>query len=50
MRMVREVAQKTDLNHDGVIDYRDVALFEQMHGLPSTLSTQLQIAELIRRP
>ncbi len=41
-RLPPEVAAAADLNADGVVDWRDVALFEQAHGLPSRLS------ELIR--
>ncbi|HUU94732.1 MAG TPA: right-handed parallel beta-helix repeat-containing protein [Phycisphaerae bacterium] len=33
-----DVVAAVDLNADGVIDHRDVRLFEQSHGLPDTLS------------
>lgn len=36
-----EVAAKADLNQDGVVDYRDVRIFEKANGLPSTLSARM---------
>ncbi len=33
-----EIARKVDLNRDGTVDYRDVALFEQRHGFATDLS------------
>ncbi len=35
------VAARADLNHDGLLDYRDVRTFERRHGLGNALSTAL---------
>jgi hypothetical protein len=37
-----EVAQRADLNSDGVIDYRDVQAFEDQMGLTRDLSSKMQ--------
>ncbi len=37
-----DVAKKADLNGDGVVDYRDVRLFELRNGLPQELSTLIE--------
>jgi hypothetical protein len=39
-----EVAKNADLNADGVIDYRDVQIFEQQNGLPDTLSEVMRMS------
>jgi hypothetical protein len=43
------VADRADLNRDGIIDFRDVRKFELMNGLPDTLSTAMLQTELRRR-
>lgn len=37
-----DVANASDLNHDGVVDWRDVAAFERANGLPNTLSRSMR--------
>ncbi|RIK66854.1 MAG: hypothetical protein DCC66_12485 [Planctomycetota bacterium] len=37
-------ALRLDLNRDGVVDYRDIAVFEQRNQLPNTVSTKLRQA------
>jgi len=37
-------ALRLDLNKDGVVDYRDIAVFEQRNQLPNTVSTKLRQA------
>ena len=41
-RLPPEVAAAADLNADGVVDWHDVALFEQAHGLPARLSALIR--------
>ncbi|MEK6643079.1 MAG: thrombospondin type 3 repeat-containing protein [Planctomycetota bacterium] len=41
-------AVKLDINKDGVVDYRDIAVFEQRNRLPNTVSTKLR--EAMRNP
>jgi hypothetical protein len=36
------IAQAADLNRDGVVDFRDVRLFERRHNLPSSLSDVIE--------
>lgn len=38
----QELAVRIDLDRNGIFDYRDVRLFEQLHSLPPVLSNQLQ--------
>ena len=38
---------RVDLNGDGVIDWADIRIFEQQHGLPTTLSTKM--SQSVRR-
>ena len=40
-----EVADKVDLNKDGIVDYKDVRAFERRHGLPSDLSSLMEASE-----
>ena len=40
------VAQKADLNKDGMVDHRDVRAFELREGLPDTLSTSMLLGDL----
>ncbi len=39
------VADAADLNADGIVDFRDVRLFEQLHGLPHTLSNMVEMSD-----
>jgi hypothetical protein len=41
-------AAKVDLNVDGVVDHRDIAIFEKRNRLPNTVSTKLR--EALRNP
>ncbi|MEK7328430.1 MAG: hypothetical protein AAB217_24560, partial [Chloroflexota bacterium] len=41
-------AVKLDLNKDGVVDYRDIAVIEQRNRLPNTVSARLR--EAMRNP
>jgi len=43
-------ARPADLNDDGVLDYRDVRVFETRHGLPHTLSAAIQRARPAPKP
>jgi hypothetical protein len=45
-----EMADAVDLNRDGMVDYLDVAEFEVRHGLPDTLSSQIEAATLMVKP
>jgi len=42
----RRVAEKADLNRDGMVDFRDVRAFEIREGLPDTLSTAIMLKDL----
>jgi hypothetical protein len=42
----RRVAEKADLNRDGMVDFRDVRAFEIREGLPDTLSTSMLLKDL----
>ena len=42
----RGVADKADLNRDGMVDHRDVRAFEIREGLPDTLSTSMLLMDL----
>lgn len=39
------VVQKADLNRDGIVDYKDVRMFEIQHGLTGALSTKIRATE-----
>ncbi len=43
-----EVRAKVDLNTDGVIDHRDIRIFETNNGLPHTISSALKTAQTKR--
>ncbi|HUN80789.1 MAG TPA: hypothetical protein VMV81_04690, partial [Phycisphaerae bacterium] len=43
-------AAMLDLNHDGVIDYKDIAIFERQNNLPTTISTKLHEAAAAAGP
>jgi hypothetical protein len=43
------VAEKADLNRDGLVDFRDVRAFEIREGLPDTLSTSMMLIDLQNR-
>ncbi len=38
-----EVAAVVDMNQDGLFDYRDVQVFEEINGLPNTLSAKMEL-------
>jgi hypothetical protein len=48
-RLDRRVAEKADLNRDGIVDFRDVRIFEQANGLPDSLSTSMLVTEIRNR-
>jgi hypothetical protein len=44
------LAERADLDRDGVVTHEDVALFEKRHGLPDALSRAIRDTESGRRP
>ena len=40
-----EFAARVDLNRDGVIDFRDVRVLEELYGLGNALSSRMEMTE-----